>query len=286
MCACSRAEEGVRVIRSAPMAEARPDPTEPLSFVADAARPKVAVLGVGQMGMVCSAILVDAEVALTAGAAGMGQIGSRNGVSGTRPRPVVRLWGHSPDETGHLAQARRSDRLPGMVLPGEVKVTMKAKEALADADVIVSAIPVQYSRGVWETIRPFVPPKAAVLSVAKGIENGTLLRPTQIIAEVLGDDPDRAARPLGVLSGPTIAGELARCLPATMVAARLPARVPRPPSPPMASAGRDSTTRVGTQEPGGRRKSAGVPMFVSACTAASAAAKADISRSQPDRHRG
>jgi len=201
------------------MAEARPDPTEPLSFVADAARPKVAVLGVGQMGMVCSAILVDAELAASSGAAGMGQIGARNGFFGARPRPVVRLWGHSPDETGHLAQARKSDRLPGMVLPGEVKVTMKAREALVDADVIVSAIPVQYSRGVWETIRPFVPPKAAVLSVAKGIENGTLLRPTQIIAEVLGDDPDRAARPLGVLSGPTIAGELARCLPATMVAA-------------------------------------------------------------------
>ncbi len=46
-------------------------------------------------------------------------------------------------------------------------------------------MPVQYIRSVWERVKPHVPRKARVLSVAKGIENGTLLRPTQIIGEVL-----------------------------------------------------------------------------------------------------
>lgn len=166
---------------------------------------RVAVLGVGQMGLVCAAILADADQ----------QRGGRPG----RVVPNVRLWGHSPDEVGGIAQTRRSDRLPGFKLPESVRLAMKAKEALADADLIISAIPVQYSRSVWESIREFVPAKAAIVSVAKGIENGTLLRPTRIIAEVLRDDPDGAPRALGVLSGPTIASELARCLPATMVSA-------------------------------------------------------------------
>jgi glycerol-3-phosphate dehydrogenase (NAD(P)+) len=58
-----------------------------------------------------------------------------------------------------------------------------------------------------------------VISVAKGIENETLLRPTQIIADVLADDPDGKPRALGCMSGPAIASELAQCLPATMAAA-------------------------------------------------------------------
>jgi glycerol-3-phosphate dehydrogenase (NAD(P)+) len=58
-----------------------------------------------------------------------------------------------------------------------------------------------------------------VISVSKGIENETLLRPTQVIADVLDDDPDARPRRLAALSGPTIAQELVRCMPATMIAA-------------------------------------------------------------------
>lgn len=197
------------------------------SFAVNPLAPKITVLGIGQMGMVCSAIISESQAGPLSGRAGTqfqsSKKDSLNGTNFAQPapivRPIVRLWGHNADDTANLAQARRSDRLPGMILPDNIKVTIKAREALADADVIISAIPVQYSRSVWDAIAGFVPPKAAILSVAKGIENGTLLRPTQIIAEVLADNPDTAARPLGTLSGPTIASELARCLPATMVAA-------------------------------------------------------------------
>jgi glycerol-3-phosphate dehydrogenase (NAD(P)+) len=145
--------------------------------------------------------------------------------------PQVVMWGHSQDEAGLIVQTRTSRRLPGFVLPPSVRVALTDAEALAAVDLIVVAIPVQFIRSVLERLRPLVPPHAAVLSVAKGIENGTLFRPTQIIADVLADNPDQASRPLGVLSGPTIASELARRLPATMVAASdapgLSARVQR-----------------------------------------------------------
>lgn len=160
----------------------------------------ICVLGLGQMGLVCAGIL----------AAG----GQQDG-----PPPSVRMWGHLEDEAGRLTQSRVSPRLPGFVLPEEVVIARTDRAALAEADLIVSAVPVQFMRSAWARLKEHVPPGAAVVSVAKGIENDTLRRPTQIVADVLADDPDAAPRPLGVLSGPTIAGELARYLPATMVAA-------------------------------------------------------------------
>jgi glycerol-3-phosphate dehydrogenase (NAD(P)+) len=131
----------------------------------------------------------------------------------------VRIWGHSTTDAVEITQTRASPRLPGFLLPDAVRVCLDAKEALAQADVIVSAIPVQFMRQAWTQLRPHVPPHAGIVSVAKGIETGTLLRPTQIITETLADDPDARPRPIGTLSGPTIASELARCLPATMIAA-------------------------------------------------------------------
>lgn len=165
--------------------------------------PRVCVLGIGQMGLVCSALLASPD---PEGA-------------GSAPRADVRVWGHDADERGALAQTRRSARLEGFTLPETVRVALGDAEALEGADLIVCAVPVQFIRPVWARLRDRVPPGAAVVSVAKGIENDTLMRPTQIIADVLRDDPDAAPRPLGTLSGPTIATELAKCLPATMVAA-------------------------------------------------------------------
>jgi glycerol-3-phosphate dehydrogenase (NAD(P)+) len=74
---------------------------------------------------------------------------------------------------------------------------------------------------VWERIGPHLPPGAPIVSVAKGIENETLLRPTEVIGDVLGriGAGNAGKRQMVVLSGPNIAGELARYLPATAVAA-------------------------------------------------------------------
>jgi glycerol-3-phosphate dehydrogenase (NAD(P)+) len=173
--------------------------------------PTVAVLGVGQMGLVCAGILSSPPMRATEGSAGH------------RGRARVLLWGHDEEETGRLAQTRSSPRLPGFSLPRDVHVCVRDAAELREASMIVSAIPVQYIRSVWEGLGPLIADRASVVSVAKGIENETLLRPTQIIADALRrsgrDHPDRPSRPTGCLSGPTIATELARCLPAAMIAA-------------------------------------------------------------------
>lgn len=173
----------------------------------------MAILGVGQMGLVCAGILAGGN------GEGVDGVGGGVGGGGGEPRAEVVMWGHSADEVGSLAQTRRSPRLPGFVLPESVRVTASAREALAGAKLVVTAVPVQFTRGVWEGMRDDLPPGAAIVSVSKGIENRTLLRPLQIVADVLGERHGGSGRPVGVLSGPTIAAELARCLPATMIAA-------------------------------------------------------------------
>lgn len=132
---------------------------------------------------------------------------------------AVTMWGHAGEEVAELSQLRMSTRLPDLTLDPRVRVALSDGQALEGADLIVSAVPTQHTRGAWERLRDSVPPDASVVSVAKGIENGTLLRPTQVISDVLDDDPDGKPRRVGCLSGPTIATELARCLPATMIAA-------------------------------------------------------------------
>lgn len=154
---------------------------------------RITVLGDGQMGLVCASLLAD------------------------RADTRVALWGHAPSALESLAESRKSHRLAEFVLPDSVLVLPDESEALEGADLIVSAAPTQFVRSVWDRIRPHVPKRAAIVSVAKGVENRTLLRPTQIILDALSESP--AQRPVAALSGPTIAAELVRRLPATMVAA-------------------------------------------------------------------
>lgn len=160
---------------------------------------RVAVLGTGQMGLVCSALLVD---------------GDRARGSGEAPTPRVTLWSQHREQADRLSQTRRSPRLEGFTLPDSVRVAIR-DDQIADADLVVAAVPVQFMRSVLERLAPHLPPRAAIVSVAKGIENESMARPTQIIAQTTGADDSR----LGVLTGPTIAAELAAGLPATMIAA-------------------------------------------------------------------
>lgn len=136
----------------------------------------------------------------------------------------TRLWSPFPVDAASLRTSRRSPRLPDMRLPAAVEVTADDEAAFADIGIIISAIPTQFLRAVWSRLglryvaaldsgRASVP----VVSVTKGIEIGTGLRPTQVIAEALSLAATDAR--LCALSGPSIAAELARRLPATLVAA-------------------------------------------------------------------
>lgn len=179
--------------------------TAPRQPKADQSRLKVAVLGIGQMGLVSAGILAGPE--------------ARPSPSGAAQAPRVALWGRSADEAGRLLQTRCSPKLADFRLPDRVEVNLKLASAIQGASLVVSAIPVQFVRDVWHQVRPLIGPEVAVLSVAKGIETPSLLRVSQVIADVLMDDPDAKPRSIGCLSGPTIAAELARCLPAAMIAA-------------------------------------------------------------------
>jgi glycerol-3-phosphate dehydrogenase (NAD(P)+) len=154
----------------------------------------VTILGDGAMATVCSILLTS---------------------GGHR----VTMWGAFEESIERLMQDREQRRLlPGVKVPAAVQLTANDETCFSGATMILSAVPTQYMRSVWKRLRPHVPEGVPIVSVAKGIENETLLRPTQIIADVISPGVT-CPWPLAALSGPNIAAELARYLPATAVAA-------------------------------------------------------------------
>lgn len=129
----------------------------------------------------------------------------------------VTIWGRTPQQMAEMDRTRENRRhLPGVTLPDRIRVTGDDKAAFKDVELIVSTTPTQFIRPIWKRLAPHVPADVPICTVAKGIETETLLRPTQILADVLRSKGDR---PLGSLSGPSVAAELARSLPATVCAA-------------------------------------------------------------------
>ena len=126
----------------------------------------------------------------------------------------VTLWSAFEDYAAVLQRTRRNPRfLPGVRLPEALGITADLAEALSGADLALSVIPTQHVRSVWKKAAPHwngIP----VCSASKGLEMSTRKLPTQILRELLG-----RRSPLAVLSGPSIAGEVARGLPAAVVVA-------------------------------------------------------------------
>jgi glycerol-3-phosphate dehydrogenase (NAD(P)+) len=112
-----------------------------------------------------------------------------------------------------LATARTSPRLPGFGLSNSVDVTSDPASALDGAELVVNAIPTQYIRSTIGRISRDIPRGAAILNVAKGLETVSRMRPSEILRSAGGD------RLIATLSGPSIAAELARRLPAVFVVA-------------------------------------------------------------------
>jgi glycerol-3-phosphate dehydrogenase (NAD(P)+) len=127
---------------------------------------------------------------------------------------AVQLWVRGAEDAAEIARSRVNARhLPGVWLPPEIGITPNACDASAAADLLVAAIPSAYLRATLLDLAERVPSGLPVLSVIKGIEVGTLARPSRIIAETLG------AGPVAVLSGPSHAEEVAKGLPASVVVA-------------------------------------------------------------------
>jgi glycerol-3-phosphate dehydrogenase (NAD(P)+) len=130
------------------------------------------------------------------------------------PEHRVTLWS-AREENGRLLQERRENvrLLPGAPIPPAIHLTTDIGQAVAGADLWVAAVPTVYLRATLSRIAAAVQVRMPVLSLAKGLENGTFLRPTEIVSQVLGVEKT------AVLSGPSHAEEISRGLPASVVAA-------------------------------------------------------------------
>jgi glycerol-3-phosphate dehydrogenase (NAD(P)+) len=145
---------------------------------------------------------------------GDGGWGSTLAVLLSRKGFKVTLWGAFKDYVNYLNKKRINSRfLPGVKLPREIEITADLKKALKNKELIIFAVPSQHMRSVLKNIKKVGYPRSAVyVSVTKGIEVPTLKRMSEVIHEELGHIK------LGVLSGPTIAHEVAFGIPTTAVA--------------------------------------------------------------------
>jgi glycerol-3-phosphate dehydrogenase (NAD(P)+) len=126
----------------------------------------------------------------------------------------VRLWSARPDNGDLLRQHRENVRfLPNVPIPESIVLTSDPAEAVADADLWVTAVPTVYLRETISRFRTLATPSTAVVSLTKGIEIATFRRPSQIIEEILGTDR------VVTLSGPTHAEEVCRGMPTAAIAA-------------------------------------------------------------------
>ena len=151
---------------------------------------RITILGSGSMSTACAVLLA-----------------SQPGVS-------VTLWGRDVGHTAAMGETRENARLlPGVMIPDSVVVTHDAADACRGAKCYVVGIPSQFLREALTQLRPHLEPEVPVVSLVKGIENGSLLRPSQIIeAELPGHH-------VVALSGPSHAEEVARRMPSSVVVA-------------------------------------------------------------------
>lgn len=150
---------------------------------------RATVIGSGEMGTLCAVLLAN------------------NGIR-------VRLWGRDAKQTSLIDHDRENRRyLPGVRLADSIRAGSEPAWSFEQTEMVVTAVPCQFMRNVWQELEPHISAGVPIVSVTKGIENETGLRPTEILEQVCGE------RCYGVLSGPCIAHEVAQNLPATVVVA-------------------------------------------------------------------
>ena len=123
----------------------------------------------------------------------------------------IRLWAHETDLVERMAASRINDVfLPDFRLPDNVDPVSDLKLALQDAGIVIGVMPSRFARVVYSAMLPHVDVGMRFVSATKGLENGTLLRMSEVAREVSG-------RNFAVLSGPTFAREVARGEPTAVV---------------------------------------------------------------------
>ena len=124
------------------------------------------------------------------------------------------LWSAFAEQAAEIEAARENKRfLPGSPFPDTLHSSADPFAAAEGADIAVSVVPTQFLRQVAMRFEDALPGKLPIVTASKGLEIETFRSPGQILQELLGD------RPMAVLTGPSHAEEVARGLPASLVAA-------------------------------------------------------------------
>jgi len=153
----------------------------------------IAVLGAGSWGTTFAKVVADAH-----------------------PEVEVRLWARRPEVAEEInTQHRNTKYLKDIVLPGNVVASADVADVVADAPLVVLAVPAQTLRPQLASWKPLLDPEAVVVSLMKGLERGSDARMSEVIKEELGLSDDRVA----VISGPNLAMEIARKEPTASVVA-------------------------------------------------------------------
>jgi glycerol-3-phosphate dehydrogenase (NAD(P)+) len=120
----------------------------------------------------------------------------------------LRLWVYEADLAARMSHSRVNDVfLPGFRLPDAIQIVRELPAALESADIVLGVMPSHHARSIYSAMRPLLAPSMTLVSATKGLEQGSLLRMSQVIEQVTDQVP--GASRVAVLSGPTFAREVA-----------------------------------------------------------------------------
>lgn len=126
----------------------------------------------------------------------------------------ILLWGVFKDYVEKIAKNRENVKfLKGVKIPEGINITALMDEAIYGAEIIILAVPSKFLRNILQQLKGLKQENPIYISAAKGIESDTLMRMSEVVQDVLGRDKKIVA-----ISGPSIAIEVARGLPTTIVA--------------------------------------------------------------------
>ena len=124
----------------------------------------------------------------------------------------VTIWSIIPEEVEMLRTKRQHEKkLPGVILAPNIDVTGDLEDAMTDKDILVLAVPSPFTRSTAHSMRAFCKEGQKIVDVAKGVEEKTLMTLSQIIEEEIPQAD------VAVLSGPSHAEEVGKCIPTTCV---------------------------------------------------------------------
>jgi glycerol-3-phosphate dehydrogenase (NAD(P)+) len=131
-------------------------------------------------------------------------------ILGRKEAHRVRLWVREEEICETILRQRVNEKfLPGQLIPACVTPSTDLAEAMDGAAIVVSVMPSQHCRRLFEQMCSHLQAETMIVSATKGLEEGSLLRMTEVITQVLKDDGSLPFR-IGALSGPSFALEAAR----------------------------------------------------------------------------